>query len=149
MLDPFGCGGFPLVSVVLPHLCNRHLLGVFRVWRLHDCENGLNDEFSIESGHPVLVDSLRANLASVCLDARMIDLRDELDLGWLERVVVREVEVYCESATNEWRALRSLNVNVPDHDIVLSWHDFNAINRRTCQVTQLLIRPAQTKTKLG
>ena len=129
MLDPFGCGGFPLVSVVLPHLCNRHLLGVFRVWRLHDCKNGLNDEFSIESGHPVLVDSLRANLASVCLDARVIDLRDKLDLGWLERVVVREVKVYSEHAADKWCALRALNVNVPDHDIVLGWHNLDTCDR--------------------
>ena len=118
-----------MIAIVLPHLCNRHLLSVFCIWRLHDSKNGLNDKLSIESRHPVLVDSLRANLTSVRLDTWMVDLRDELDLGRLEWIVVREVEVYCESATDEWCALGALNVNVPDHHIVLSWLDSDACNR--------------------
>ena len=118
-----------MIAIVLPHLCNRHLLSVFCIWRLHDSKNGLNDKLSIESRHPVLVDSLRANLTSVRLDTWMVDLRDELDLGRLEWIVVREVEVYCESASDERRALRSLNVDVPDHNIVLSWYNCDAIDR--------------------
>ena len=129
LLNPIGSCGLPLVAITLPHLCDCHFLGVLRVWCLHDSEDSLNDKLSIESGDPVLVDSLRANLASVRLHAWVVDFRDELDLGRLERVVVREVEVYCESAADEWCALGALNVNVPDHHIVLSWLDSDACNR--------------------
>lgn len=91
LLDPLGCGGFPLVAVVLPDLGDRHLLGVLGVGRFHDGEDGLDHELGVERGHPILVDSLRANLPSVRLDTWMVDFGDELDLGWLEGVVVREV----------------------------------------------------------
>ena len=139
LLNPVGSCGFPLVAITLPHLRDCHFLGVLCVWCLHDSEDGLNDKLSIESGDPVLVDSLRANLASVRLHAWMVDFCDELDLGRLERVVVREVEVYCESAANKWRALGPLNVNVPDHHVVFSWLNSYTCNRRTCQVTQFLV----------
>ena len=129
MLNPFGSCGLPLVAITLPHLCNCHFLSVLGVWRLHDSEDGLNDKLSIESGDPVLVDSLRANLTSVRLHAWVVNFRDELDLGRLERVVVREIEVYCESAADEWCALGTLDMNVPDHHVVLSWLNFDAVNR--------------------
>ena len=129
MLNPFGSCGLPLVAITLPHLCNCHFLGVLGVWRLHDSEDGLNDKLSIESGDPVLVDSLRANLTSVRLHAWVVNFRDELDLGRLERVVVREIEVYCESAADEWCALGALDMNVPDHHVVLSWLNLDAVNR--------------------
>ena len=129
LLNPIGSCGLPLVAITLPHLCDCHFLGVLRVWCLHDSEDGLNDKLSIESGDPVLVDSLRANLASVRLHAWMVDFRDELDLGGLERVVVREVKVYYESTADKWCALRTLNVNVPDHDIILSWHNIDTTDR--------------------
>ena len=129
MLNPFGSCGLPLVAITLPHLCNCHFLSVLGVWCLHDSEDGLNDKLSIESGDPVLVDSLRANLTSVRLHAWVVNFRDELDLGRLERVVVREIEVYCESAADEWCTLGALDMNVPDHHVVLSWLNLDAVNR--------------------
>ena len=139
LLDPFGCGGLPLVTTVLPDLSDCHLLRVLRIRCLHDGKDGLNDEFSVESGHPILVDSLRANLTCVRLDARVVDFRDELDLGWLEGIVVREVEINCEFTSDEWCALRSINVDIPDHDIVLCGYNLDAIDRCTCKVTQFLL----------
>ena len=140
LLDPFGCGGLPLVTIVLPDLGDCHLLCVLRIRCLHDREDGLNDEFSVQSGHPILVDSLRANLTRVRLDARVVDFRDELDLGWLEWIVIREVEIDCEFTSDEWCALRSINVDVPDHDIVFRGYDLDTIDRCTCKVAQFLLR---------
>ena len=107
-------------------------MGVLRVGCLHDGEDGLDHELRIERGHPILVDSLRANLPSVRLDARVVDFGDELDLGGLERVVVGEVQVYCEFAPDEGSALRSVNVNVPHHHVVLRGYNLDAIDRCTC-----------------
>ena len=107
-------------------------MGVLGIWCFHDGEDGLDHELRIERGHPILVDSLRANLPSVRLDARMVDFGDELDLGRLEGVVVGEVEVYCEFAPDEGSALRSVNVNVPHHHVVLRGYNLDAIDRCTC-----------------
>ena len=129
LLNPVGGCSFPLVAITLPHLSDCHLLRVLGVWCLHNSEDGLNDEFSVESGDPVLVDGLSANLTRVRLDAWMVDFCDELDLGRLERVVVREVEVDCKFAADEWCALGAINVNVPDHNVILSRHNRDSCNR--------------------
>ena len=140
LLHPLGSGRLPSVTVALPLLSDGHLLSILRVWCLHHGEDGFNDEFSIQGGNPVLVDSLRADLASVRLHARVVDLGDELDLGWLEGVVVSEVQVDCESATNEGSALRSLNVDVPDHNIILGGLNRHSRDRCTCKVSKFLVR---------
>ena len=140
LLHPLGSGRLPSVTVALPLLSDGHLLSILRVWCLHHGEDGFNDEFSIQGGNPVLVDSLRADLASVRLHARVVDLGDELDLGWLEGVVVSEVQVDCESSTNEGSALRPLNMDVPDHNIIFGRRDFDSWDGCTREVAKLLVR---------
>lgn len=49
----------------------------------------------------------------------MIDLGYEFHVRTFEWVVVAEVDVDRERATLIWRAGRSLNLDVPIHDVVL------------------------------
>ena len=85
-----------------------------------------------------MIDGQRADLSSVGFHTRVIDLGDKLDLGRLEGVIVREVQVDGEDATTEGSALRTLNHHVPDHNIFLSRHDFDTCNRCLFQVAKLL-----------
>ena len=138
LLDPFSCSGLPSAPAGLPLLSNRDLLCVLRRWVFHYGQDGLYDELCVESGHPVRVNGLRANLASVRLHTWVVNLRDELDLGWLEWVVVREIQVDCEAASDEGGSLGAVDVYIPDHDIVLGGFDRHTWNRLSCQVAQLL-----------
>ena len=139
LLHPLGCGGLPCVTVALPCLRDAHLLCILCIRRFHDSQDGLNDKFSVESWNPVLVDGLRANLTCVRLHAGMVDLGHELDLGWLEWIVVSKVKVDSESTANEGGALWTFDVDVPNHHVILSGLDSDAWDWCTCQITQFLV----------
>ena len=114
-------------------------MGILSVGGLEHSQDGLNDKLSIQGGDPVLVDCLRANFASVGLDARVVNLSHELDLGGLERVVVREVQVHRELAADEWSAFRSVDDHVPDCDVVLRWLNRDSSDWCAVQVAKLLV----------
>ena len=132
LLDPLGGGCLPCIVVALPLLSNAHLLSVLCIRRLHDGENSLDDELCVKGGHPVCVNGLSANLTRVCLYARVVDLRNELDLGWLEGIVVCEVQVDGVSSANEGSSLGAIDVNVPNHHVVLSGLNRDTWDRCTC-----------------
>ena len=132
MLRPLSRCGFPLVAIALPHLGNGHLLSILGIGGPQHSENGLDHELGVEGGHPVLVDSLRADLSRVRLYARVVDLRHELNLGGLEGIVVRKVQVHGEAAANEGGRVGSLNMDVPDHNICLGGLDFHSWDGGTC-----------------
>ena len=140
--DPLGRGSLPLCFIALPLLGNGDLLSVLSIWCLHERQDGLNDKLGVQGGHPVLIDGLRANLASVRLYTWMVDLGHELDLGWLEGIVVREVKVHCEATSDERSALGAVDVHIPDHHVV-----FSGLNRGTWdgsfrQITKFLVTVA-------
>ena len=68
----------------------------------------------------------------------MVDFGDELDLGSLERVVVREVEVHSEATSHKRSGFGSLDVNVPDHDIILSGLNGDSWDWLSCKITKFL-----------
>ena len=138
LLRPLSGGGFPRAAIALPHLGNGHLLGILGIGGPQHSQDGLNDELRVQGGHPVLVDSLRADLACVRLYTWMVDLGHKLDLGGLKRIVVREVQVDGEAATNEGGRIRSINVDVPDHHVCFGGLDSHAWDGGTCQVAKLL-----------
>ena len=113
-------------------------MGVLSIGCLHQREDGLDHELRIQSGYPVLLNGLRADLSSVGFHARVIDLGDELDLGRLEGIVVREVKVNGEASTDKGSALRTLNLHVPDHHIILSGLDGDACDWSLGQVAKFL-----------
>ena len=113
-------------------------MGVLGVWGLHHSQDGLDHKLSVQGGHPIGVDSLGADLTSVCLYARVVNLGHELDLRGLEGVVVCEIEVDSEFATNERCAFGSIDVDVPNHDVVLSRLDRHSWDRGSRQVTEFL-----------
>ena len=119
-------------------------MSVLSVGGLHDGQDGLNDKLCIQGGNPVLVDGLRANLAGIGLYAGMVDLRHELDLGGLEGVVVREIEVDGELASNEGSTIGAVNLDVPDSDVVFSGLNDHSWDRCTCQITQFLVSEQKT-----
>ena len=139
LLYPLGSGGLPLRPVALHELSDCDLLRVLGCGRLQHSKNGFNDEFRVQSGDPLLLDSLRANLASVCLHAGVVNLCDELDLRRLEGIVVGEVEVDHELAANEGCSLGAVDRDVPDHNIILGGVDRDTINWLPSQIAELLI----------
>ena len=128
LLDPFGSSSLPGVLVALPLLSNCNFLSVLGVGCLEHSKNGLDNELGIQGGHPVLIDSLSTNLAGVSLYARVVNLGDEPDLRGLEGVVVREVKVDGEDSTDERCAFGAINLDVPDHNIVLCGLDHDSRN---------------------
>ena len=138
LLDPLGSSGLPRSAIALHDLSDLNLLCVFSRRSLHHGKDGFNHELGIESGDPLLIDGLRADLASVCLYAGVVDLRDELYLGRLERIVVREVEVDDKLSTDERSAFWAIDGDVPDHDIVLGGCDRDQRDRLTSQIAELL-----------
>ncbi len=145
MLNPLSGGGLPCATVALPLLSNAHFLGILCIWRPQNCKNGLNYEFSVQSWHPVRVDSLRADLTSVGFYTGMVDFGDEFDLWCLEGVVVCKVEVNSEATSNKRSSFRSLDVNVPDHDIVLSGLDGDSWDWLSSKITEFL---SKAKSKM-
>ena len=131
----------------LPHLSDSHLLCILGIRRLQHGEDGLDDELSVQGWHPVLVDRLRADFSRVRLHARVVNLGHELDLRWLEGVVVREVQVDLELASDEGGTLGSVNDDVPDGHVILRGVDSHSCDWGTIQVAQFL--KATTKTTLG
>ena len=68
----------------------------------------------------------------------MIDLGCKFHIRTFEWVVVAEVDVDGERATLIWRAGRSLNLDVPVHDVVLDEFDYDALNWILTKVAQFL-----------
>ena len=135
---PLGGGGLPLAVVGLPDLSNGNLLGVLGVGGLQHSQDGLDHELSVQGGHPVGINRLRADLAGVRLHTRVVNLRHELDLRGLERVVVREVKVHRELATDERSSLRTVDDHVPDCHVVFSRLNLDASDRGSVEVTEFL-----------
>ena len=138
LLNPLSGCGFPCATVTLPLLSDAHFLGILCIWGSQYGKNGLNYEFGVQSWHPVRVDSLRADLTGISLYSRMVDFGDELDLGCLERVVVCEVEVDSEATSHKRCGFRSLDVNVPDHDIILGGLNGDSWDWLSCKITKFL-----------
>ncbi len=90
---------------------------------------------------------MRADLTGVSFYSRMVDFGYEFDLGGLERVVVCKVEVHSEATSHKGSGFGSLDVNVPDHDIILGrlngdswdWLSFK-ITKFLSKVIKLLVR---------
>ena len=142
-LHPLSGSSFPSIAVALPLLSDAHFLGVLGIRGLHDSQDGLDHKLSVQGGHPIGVDSLGADLTGVCLYARVVNLGDELDLRGLEGIVVCEVEVDCEFAADERCAFGSIDVDVPNHDVVLSGLDRHTWDRLSRQVTEFLHNKSQ------
>ena len=70
----------------------------------------------------------------------MVDLRGELDLRWFEGIVIREVKIDNELATNEWSSFRTVNDDVPNHHILFSGVDCYTTDWRSVQVAKFLNR---------
>ena len=68
----------------------------------------------------------------------MIDLGCKFHIRTFEWVVVAEVDVDGERATLVRRASRSLNLDVPVHDVVLDEFDYDALNWILTKVAQFL-----------
>ena len=92
-------------AVVAPLVGDIQLQGVVSVGRLEEGDEGLDEELGVLRGDPVVLDGLRADLTRVLLDVRVVDLRQELYLRTLERVLVSEVHVYVEVAAVVGRLL--------------------------------------------
>ena len=75
--------------------------------------------------------SLSTDLASVCLDTRVINLRHELDLRRLKWIVVSEIKINDKLSSNERRALGSINCDIPNHHVGLRGYNFYSIDWRS------------------
>ena len=139
LLDPLSGCCLPSLAIALPLRCNGHFLSILGIGRLEDSKNGLDDKLGVQGGDPILLDSLGADLSRVSLYTGVVDLGDELDLGWLEGVVVRKVKVDGESSSDERCSLGSIDMDIPDHYVVLGGSNLNSGDRSSVQVRQLFI----------
>ena len=72
-------------------LCDVHLLCILGVGSLDHRDDCLNHELSIQCGHPLLFDCLRADLTSVSLNIGVVDFSDKVDLWWLKWIPLGKV----------------------------------------------------------
>lgn len=91
---PFCSLCLPLVVIVRILGCNFNFKGILNRWGSNQGQDRLYDESSIECWNPCCFNSLHADLASVSLDVRVVNLCLELDLWGLEGIVVAEVNIY-------------------------------------------------------
>ena len=84
------------LAVAAPFLCDFEFQWVVAVGCLHERDQCLNQELRVLGRDPVVLNCLSTDVASVLLDVRVVDLRQELDLRALERVLVSEVHVNVE-----------------------------------------------------
>ena len=144
---PLGGGGLPLAVTALPDLSDGHLLRILGIGRLQHSQDGFDHKLSVQGGNPVLVDRLCADFTSVGLHARVVNLGHELDLGWLEGVVVGEVQVHLEVAADEGSSLGSIKHNIPDGNVVLRGVNGHAWDWGTRQVAQFLLHNKRDHVK--
>ena len=68
----------------------------------------------------------------------MVNLCSELELRWLEWVVLRECNAQIEISVLEWRLCWTLNSCLPFEWVVLvQWSTYNALSRRFVDVLKL------------
>lgn len=84
----------PVALVDVGDLGHQRIVGVGVSQQGADGEEHLRDG---ESGRPLVLEDVEAD-GPVAVDVHVINFRGEGDLGWLERVVGREVNVQEEHA---------------------------------------------------
>ena len=95
---------------------------------LEKCDQALNDVAGIQSGDPVVLNGLCADLAGVLLDVWVEDLGLEVNLWGLEWIVVREVDVHDELASLERCVSWPDDCSVPVGQVVSDQIDVYALN---------------------
>ena len=120
------------------------------IWVLHQSDQAFNHILRIQSGHPVILDGLSADLSSVLLDVRVKDLRLEVYLWCLEGVVVREIDVDNEVASLIWRVLWPNDSCVPVGQVISYQSDANTLDRLVVvQVCQFLLQKREGIRQVG
>ena len=134
-----GLGAEALV-VFLEDLGDFGLEGVVCVRVLEQRHETLNYEARVQGGHPVVLDCLRTDLPRVLLDVRVEDLRLEVHLRSLERVVVGEVNVDDKLASSVGRVGGADDGGVPVSQVVTHECDAHSLDGvlRAVEVLQLL-----------
>ncbi len=106
---------------------------------LEERDEALDHEAGVEGRDPVVLDGLGADFARVLLDVRVEDLGLEMNLGRLEWVIVRKVDVHDELASLIGGVVWADHGRVPVGEVVTDKGDAHALNRVVVvQVRQLL-----------
>ena len=112
-------------------------------------EQGADGEQDLADGEgrtPLVLQDVQAD-GAVRVDVRVVNARDEVDLGRLEGVVRRELNVKGKDATLEGTVLRAHDSGHPVKEIILSRRPCRAIRRRiTLQIQQFLLNSLLSHT---
>merc|ERR1719266_2285700 len=138
LLHPLACGLVVFRPVLLIDLSNFRHERVVGVWV---CEQRRDGQQHLRYGKrrtPLILQYIQAN-RTICIHVAMIDLRREMTLRRLERIISWKSDVEEEDATSVCRVRRAHYGRLPIEHIIAHWSS-RAIRRRiVAQVGQLFV----------
>ena len=148
LAGPLAGGGIVLLAVCFVLVGDVRHQGVVRVGVRKQRRDGEEHLAHREGGRPLVLEDVQAD-ATVGVDVGVVDLRDELELRRLERVVRGEVDVQEEDATRVGRVVGAHDGGLPVEGVAFRVGAGGAVGRWVfAQVHQLLLDSFESHNKL-
>jgi len=112
---PFPCNPIGFRRVLTPLLGNLRVQWIIRIRRMKKQLNRQTHLVDLKGWTPFILQYIQA-YPSHSIDIRMVDLGEEVNLGWHHGIVLRKEKLQTEHTTLETRILWSLN-----GDVKMSW----------------------------